>query len=207
MDMKEEIFKKAGNVSAIQTNYDENGNPEWWLELETEIMDEGVEWNIYFRNQNGRKDLYINNNNYDVTELKTYKDENREEDKYIVEEVTNEPEGVLEGFITEKEAKEFIKNYNLKEVIDDIIDDVDELYTKLENEDEAHDFLEGLNSIISQAHNELDYDNGLSQTTLDELEIAVAESKDIRNKIELGSDIDTSIRFSVERAENLLQNS
>ncbi len=53
----------------------------------------------------------------------------------------------------------------------------------MENEDSAKEFLEELDNIINQAHNELDNDNSVSQSTLDELEIAVAESIDVRIKL------------------------
>jgi ArsR family metal-binding transcriptional regulator len=77
----------------------------------------------------------------------------------------------------------------------------------MENEDSAKEFLEELDNIINQAHNELDNDNSVSQSTLEELEIGVTESIDVRNKLELGSTIDTQIRFRVERAQHILDNS
>ena len=77
----------------------------------------------------------------------------------------------------------------------------------MENEDSAKEFLEELDNIINQAHNELDNDNSVSQSTLEELEIGVTESIDVRNKLELGSTIDKQIRFSVERAQHILDNS
>ena len=77
----------------------------------------------------------------------------------------------------------------------------------MENEDSAKEFLEELDNIINQAHNELDNDKSVSQSTLEELEIGVTESIDVRNKLELGSTINIQIRFSVERAQHILDNS
>lgn len=161
--MKTEILKNNGNVSDVANAYDEEGNIKWWLELETEIMSEGIEWNIYFRNQNGVKDLLINN--YDYLSIK------------------------------------------LEDVIDSIIDDINELVTKLESEDEALEANEILNNSINQAMNEIQYDGSVNETTLEEIETNISLAEESRNKIELGTDIDTQLRFTIQKANRILQDS
>lgn len=90
----------------------------------------------------------------------------------------------------------------LEKAVDNIIDDINELYTKLENEDEA---LEILDNTINQCMNQLDHDNAVDETTLDELESNRELAQEARNKVELGSDIDTRLRFTIQKANRFLQ--
>lgn len=156
MDMKWKILRNKGNVNGVKTEYDENG-AFWWLELETDILDDRIEWNIYFRNADGVKDLYLHNNNYNTTEL--------------------------------------------EDAVDDIIADIEEVYARVEDENKAIETLEMLDNSIDQARNEIDNDNSINETTLEELSTNKDLAEELRSKLELDTNISAKLRFSIRRAK------
>lgn len=95
----------------------------------------------------------------------------------------------------------------LEEAVDFIIDDIEELFTKLEGEDEALKTNEILDNSINQARNEIQFDGSVNETTLEEIETSISLAEESRNKIELGNDIDNSLRFNISRAKEILEQS